>query len=248
MSRLVLSILKKYTTGFHAKRCGKCCGSAMLTVACYWPSTHRNPAQKSLSVSQELNHNRSLWMLNDKGVCFHHTSSWSSISGLHNIRASGRMWPARASSIAENVVKARLRIINRPRQVCVVKFDQPSSFLGYAGLVNTNWIDSNRRVDEDVTVESCRINRLLFSRRLHAACIFWITYSHAFDRFAAACDQAEMKICAKMTEVLCLSGNPSQCVRCMEAAIHCSRLRRSGTLESGIHDQWKVKQDWYTDW
>jgi len=34
---------------------------------------------------------------------------------------------------------------------------------------------------------------------------------HALDRFAAARDQAGMKIITKEIEVLCLSRNPSQC-------------------------------------
>jgi len=37
-------------TGFLMKRFGECCGSMVLTVACYWPSSNCNPA-----------HNRCPW-------------------------------------------------------------------------------------------------------------------------------------------------------------------------------------------
>jgi len=42
----------------------------VLTAACYWPSSHCIPDQKFLSVSGELNHDRSpLAFDSDKGVC-----------------------------------------------------------------------------------------------------------------------------------------------------------------------------------
>ena len=37
----------------------ECFGKTVLTTACYWPSSHCIPAQKFLSLSAELNHNRS---------------------------------------------------------------------------------------------------------------------------------------------------------------------------------------------
>jgi len=74
----VLLSLRKHTTGFLVKSFGKCCGSTVLTAACYWPSIHCTclPAQKFVSVSGELNHNRSQFVLDsDKGVCCHHSPS-----------------------------------------------------------------------------------------------------------------------------------------------------------------------------
>jgi len=45
--------------GSLKKSSGKCCESAVLTTVCYWPSSHCIPAQKFVSVSAKLNHNRS---------------------------------------------------------------------------------------------------------------------------------------------------------------------------------------------
>jgi len=51
---------------------------------------------------------------------------------------------------------------------------------------------------------------------------------HAFDRFSAACDQAGTQNSTKKIEVLC----PAQgSVSCKWVKKHCSRLRRSSTLE-----------------
>ena len=36
------------------EKLGECCGSMVLTAACYWPSSHRIPVQKFGSVSTEL--------------------------------------------------------------------------------------------------------------------------------------------------------------------------------------------------
>ena len=62
----VLSTSRKHTTGFVVKSFGKRCRGMVLSAACYWPSSHCIPAQKFVSVSTELNHNRSLWMLDSK--------------------------------------------------------------------------------------------------------------------------------------------------------------------------------------
>jgi len=75
-----------------------------------------------------------------------------------------------------------------------------------------NWIDSHNRVEEDVTVGSCRINCLPFVDDLVLLASCQQVYQHALDRFSAACDRAGMKISTKNTEVLCLSTNPRQCV------------------------------------
>jgi len=80
----VLSTSRKHTTGFLVKSFRECCGSAVLTAACYWPSSHCIPAQKFVSASGELNHGRSPWMLDsDKDACCYCFS-------LHNLH---QRWP-----------------------------------------------------------------------------------------------------------------------------------------------------------
>jgi len=62
-------------TRLLVKSFGECSGSTVLTATCYWPSNHCIPAQKFVSVSGELNINRSPLLLDsDKGVCCHHSS------------------------------------------------------------------------------------------------------------------------------------------------------------------------------
>ena len=68
-----------------------------------------------------------------------------------------------------------------------------------------HWMDSNRKVEEGVTDGSCMINRVQGLQHAEQG------LQHALDRFSAACDQAGMKNSTKMTEVLCLTRNPSQC-------------------------------------
>ena len=72
-----------------------------------------------------------------------------------------------------------------------------------------NWIDSNGRVDEGVTVEgegstSCLV--LLASSEQS------IRHRHAHDQYSSACDRVGMKFSTKKTEVLCLSRTPRQCM------------------------------------
>jgi len=63
--------------------------STVLTAACYWPSSHCIPAQTFASVSGELNHNRSLLVLeSDKGVCCHRSFSYLT-SVVLNLFAEG---------------------------------------------------------------------------------------------------------------------------------------------------------------
>jgi len=73
-----------------------------------------------------------------------------------------------------------------------------------------NWIDSHGQVNKGVTVESCRINCLLFAddSRLLASSEQGLQY--ALDWFAVACDQAGMKISTETAELLCFSEKPSQ--------------------------------------
>jgi len=63
--------------------------STVLTAGYYWPSGHCIPAQKFVSVSGELNHDRSPLVLDsDKGVCCHRSFSWS-MSVVFNLFAEG---------------------------------------------------------------------------------------------------------------------------------------------------------------
>jgi len=65
----VLSTSRKHITRSVEKIFRECCGRTVLTTACYWPSSHYIPAQRSVFVSVELNHNRSLLVLDsDNGV------------------------------------------------------------------------------------------------------------------------------------------------------------------------------------
>ena len=109
-STYALSTPKKHTIGFLVKSFGECCGSTVLTAACYLPSSHCIPAQKFVSMSGKLNHNHSPLVLHSTMGC---------------------------------AVKA------------------PFHSLNYINL-----IDIHSRVNEDVTVGSCRINRSLFTDNL----------------------------------------------------------------------------------
>jgi len=68
-------------------------------------------------------------------------------------------------------------------------------------LGNTG-IDSHSRVEEDVMVGSCRINRLLLADELVLPASSQQSLQHALDRFSATCDRAGMKINTKNSEVL----------------------------------------------
>jgi len=85
------------------------------------------------------------------------------------------------------------------RQGCVLS---PHLFIVYRNL-----IDSHSRVEDCVTVGSCRIIRLLFADDLVLLASSQQDLQHALDRFSAACDRAGMKISTKKTEELCLSRN-----------------------------------------
>jgi len=69
MSTHVLSTLREHTSGFLVKIFGECYESTVLTAACYWPSSHCIPTKKFVSVSVELNHNRSPWALDINKQC-----------------------------------------------------------------------------------------------------------------------------------------------------------------------------------
>jgi len=75
-----------------------------------------------------------------------------------------------------------------------------------------NWIDSHSQADEGVTVGSYRTNHLLFADYLILLTISQQSLQHAPNRLSAECDRARMIINTKITEVLCLSTNPRQCM------------------------------------
>jgi len=61
----IVSTSRKHTTGFLVKSVGECCvcTDTVLTTACYWPSNHCLPAQMFVSLSVELNHRRSYFIV-----------------------------------------------------------------------------------------------------------------------------------------------------------------------------------------
>ena len=68
----------KYMAGFLVKSFGGCCGLTVLTGASCWPPNNCISAQKIVSMSTELNHNRSALVLDSgNGVCYHHSSIYS---------------------------------------------------------------------------------------------------------------------------------------------------------------------------
>jgi len=63
----------KYMAGFLMKSFWGRCGSTVLMGASCCPSSNYIPVQKIVSLSTELNHNRSALVLySDNGVCCHH--------------------------------------------------------------------------------------------------------------------------------------------------------------------------------
>ena len=71
----VLLTSRKHTIGFLMKSFGECCGSTVLATACYWSSSRCIPAQKFVSVSGKLTHNRSrLVLVSDKDAWCHYFS------------------------------------------------------------------------------------------------------------------------------------------------------------------------------
>jgi len=92
-------------------------------------------------------------------------------------------------------------------------------------IVYMNWIDSNSRVDEGVTVLSRRINRCRI-KLFRSAFLLRVSprqgLQHALVRFSSVCDQARMKISTEIIELLLLSIQPSQCIGCKHAPTHCS--------------------------
>jgi len=50
-------LLREYVRPGPGKSFAECCGSTMLTAACYWPSSHCISAHQFVSASADLNHN-----------------------------------------------------------------------------------------------------------------------------------------------------------------------------------------------
>ena len=74
----VLSTTRKHTRGIPKRSFRDCCKSTVLTATHYWPSNGCIPAHMFVSVSAEINPNRSPWVLDsNKKLWFHHSSSHS---------------------------------------------------------------------------------------------------------------------------------------------------------------------------
>ena len=84
-----------------------------------------------------------------------------------------------------------------------------------------NWIDSHSRVDEGLTVGSCRINRLLFAYDLVLV---------ASSQHSSPCTRS-VSCCVRKTPRYYVSLQTQGSACCKRAAIHSSRWRRSGTQE-----------------
>ena len=68
--------LQKAYVRVPCEKLWECCGSTVLTAACYCAASRCIPAQKFVSVSGELNLDGSPLVLDsDKGACCHHSSS-----------------------------------------------------------------------------------------------------------------------------------------------------------------------------
>jgi len=65
-----------------------------------------------------------------------------------------------------------------------------------------NWIDKRNQINECAMVENCKINRLLFADDLNLHSSTESSLQRALNDFAAACDNAGMKLSTIKTEVL----------------------------------------------
>jgi len=74
-----------------------------------------------------------------------------------------------------------------------------------------NWIGKHSQSNECATIGNCKINRLLFADDVVLLSSTESGLQRALNDFAAACDNAGMKISTTKTEVLHLSRNPDQC-------------------------------------
>jgi len=67
-----------------------------------------------------------------------------------------------------------------------------------------NWIDKRSQTYECATIGNCKINRLLFADDLILLSSTEYSLQRSLNDFAAACDNAGMKISTSKTEVLIL--------------------------------------------
>ena len=237
----VLSTSRTHTTGFLVKSFGECC--EVLTAACYWSSSHCIPAHKFVSVSGELIHDRSPLVLDSEGVCchrsFHSLHQWFSTFSLKGAKSRPTIFSVSLTkNFQHNSIHTFCFIAERSllhKMLNVLLKDCSGSHKGCLGaeygpqnrawepLVYMNWIDSHSRLDEGVTVGSCRINRSLFADDFELLASF-NSLQHALDRFSAACGQAAMKI-----NTINRGAMPLYKPKAVDAAIHCSRWRSSST-------------------
>jgi len=78
-------------------------------------------------------------------------------------------------------------------------------------IIYMNWIDKRSQTIECATIGTCKINHLLFADDLVLLSSTESSFQRASNDFAAACDNAGMKINTSKTEVLHLSRNLDQC-------------------------------------
>jgi len=96
-----------------------------------------------------------------------------------------------------------------------------------------NWIDNHSRVDEGVTVRSCR-ETVYF---LHTIW-YWLhvlkILQHTLDRFSAACEKYRGRL-------LGLSANPRQCMRLVSANTlqQVEKLQQVDKVPRGGIYQWR---------
>jgi len=120
-----LSTSRKHTTGFLVKSFGECYVSTVLTAACYWQSSHCIPAQKFVSVSGKLNHDRLPFVLDSDKVCavaapFPSLHQWFSTFSLKGAISNLRFcW--RASLTFVNTIQFTLFLLYQ-NEVCYTKY------------------------------------------------------------------------------------------------------------------------------
>jgi len=149
-------------------------------------------------------------------------------------------WASRHCLPAQKLVSVK-SVTSQPPLVCI------GHRHGCVFIVDLNWIDSNSRVDERITVGSCTV---CFLRTLwyclHPLSRFFKMHSVGF---LLRVTEPEWKLAVK-NEVVCLSRNPRQ--RTLQASGFAlqqeERFKYLGVVFTS--DQWRKAEqgDWYTDW
>jgi len=107
-----------------------------------------------------------------------------------------------------------------------VHFHCSSSYYNYM-----KGIDSHNRVDEDVTVRSCRITRFHLSDDLVLLASSEKHEEHALNRFSAAWSHVAMKVSGTLKRPMYyVSPEKWGSFCCKQIAIRCGKWRRSSTL------------------